>query len=297
MTSAVIRIHPHDFAGGSRGGEDVGGGVGKNATETPLPSGQRPSYRRGARGGCPSEAVACDEAISTPERSDSGCANGADSGHPVGLDPNRTTGPDSGRSAETDSDRPTGPDTPARAAALALHRRIQDAVLVERQALDGSVVWRRGPGEPLGMVVSILGDRAGLEHTHLDDFEGPAGNWPLIEGYWGRIDPPRGFDPLAPRPATAPTPARADSTHVCRPKLLRERDPHGSASARIGDERSVAPGWMAKNIPLQTGSSRGRSSPRRAMCPGREGLEPARAQPRRIARSKSSARALPRHIT
>ncbi len=96
----------------------------------------------------------------------------------------------------------------------------KDVLRVSRDA-DGALHWERGPGEPLAVVASIWGESAELDHSHLSDFKGLPGSWPLIEGLWGPIEPP------------APG-----------------RPPHGRQQVRMGDDQRLAPSWMARNIPV-----------------------------------------------
>ena len=99
---------------------------------------------------------------------------------------------------------------------------------------DGGLIWERAGGQPLGVFVSIWGERCELTQDDLAEFEGPAGTWPCIQGYHGQLEPPPGFE----------------SAHVCSAADPRDRYPRGRQYARIGDELQMAPAWMARNIPL-----------------------------------------------
>ena len=101
------------------------------------------------------------------------------------------------------------------------HALVHKEVLRISRDPDGALRWERGFGEPLGVVASIWGERAELDHGDLAGFEGPPGSWPILQGVWGPIEPPESG-----------------------------RVPRGRQQVRIGDDQRMAPAWMARNIPV-----------------------------------------------
>ncbi len=129
----------------------------------------------------------------------------------------------------------------------------RDVLRVTREP-DGTLHWERGFGEPLGVLVKFWQEQAELEHGDLEQFTGPPGSWPCIEGYWPGIEPPEGL--IRPN-ATQPEPVQEEdptacAAHVCDEKptalSIRQRHPRGSQLFRIGDERGMAPPWLAPGI-------------------------------------------------
>jgi hypothetical protein len=136
------------------------------------------------------------------------------------------------------------------------HDMIHKDVLRVSRTVKGDLRWERGVGEPLGVVMSIWGESAELEAADLEEFHGPPGSWPCIAGYWGRLDPPKGFVP--------PSTHDGATAHVCQVdggstpeagrrqptpnRAFSERYPHGRQVMRIGDDLHMAPGWMARTI-------------------------------------------------
>ena len=123
------------------------------------------------------------------------------------------------------------------------HDMVHKDVLRVSPGPDGALRWDRGPGEPLGLRVSIHGEGAELEQADLADFEGPAGSWFAIQGYFGAIEP---LDVDVPCVGTA---------HVCPdepsstpPAPFPRRYPRGRQMVRIGDDQRMAPAWMARNL-------------------------------------------------
>jgi len=131
----------------------------------------------------------------------------------------------------------------------------RDVLRVTREP-DGTLRWERGFGEPLGVVVKFWQEQAELDHGNLEQFVGPPGSWPCIEGYWPGLKPPVGLlqphqDGAQPEPGQAEESA-ASSAHVCdeRPTALsiKRRYPRGRQLFRIGDEQRMAPPWLAPGI-------------------------------------------------
>ncbi|MFH1466703.1 MAG: hypothetical protein ABIO70_20120 [Pseudomonadota bacterium] len=98
------------------------------------------------------------------------------------------------------------------------HDMVHRGVIQLARGPNGELRCARGPGEPLGVVVSIHGERAELEQADLAAFGGPPGSWGCIREYWGAIEPPVG----------AP--------------------PRGRQQVRLGDEARMAPAWMARAV-------------------------------------------------
>ena len=112
------------------------------------------------------------------------------------------------------------------------HDLIHKDVLHVSHGPGGQLVWERAGGQPLGLFVCIWGESRELTQDHLSEFEGPPGSWPCIEGYWGQLEPPPGFE----------------AAHVCRCQDPRDRYPRGGQQFRIGDELQMAPAWMERNL-------------------------------------------------
>ncbi len=97
-----------------------------------------------------------------------------------------------------------------------LHR---DVIRVSRGE-DGELVWDRGAGEPLGVVLAVDGDRAEIGHEYLASFEDQEGSLDQQNG-------PRKADP---------------SLHVYPPGTPPSRKfPRGSIVFRPGDDYHPAP--------------------------------------------------------
>ncbi len=135
------------------------------------------------------------------------------------------------------------------------HGMIHNGVLRVSRGADGELHWERGAGEPLGIIVSIWGESAELDHASLQEFEGPPGSWGCIREYWGDIDPPEGFGQAggdehgAVHVCDGESPAGASGGGAAgSASSVRQRYPRGWQSFRIGDETRMAPGWMARPI-------------------------------------------------
>ena len=100
------------------------------------------------------------------------------------------------------------------------HELLHRDVVRVNQAVDGSLSWDRGGGEPLGIILAMDGDRAEIDHGYMSEFDGPPGTWCLID---------------------AP-PETADDEHVCvEPDPdLPSRFPRGRVSFVLGDEYRMA---------------------------------------------------------
>jgi hypothetical protein len=122
-------------------------------------------------------------------------------------------------------------------ACSAHHRMTHRGIIACTANGDGTFVWTRGAGEPLGLELNIDGWHGELSHAHLAWFEGPEGSWKLIEEYFGPIAPPAGFRAIG-------------STHVYPDAPIAERYPRGQDTVRIGDETDMAPLGVARNIPV-----------------------------------------------
>jgi 5-methylcytosine-specific restriction endonuclease McrA len=112
------------------------------------------------------------------------------------------------------------------------HEMLHRGIIGVQRGPDGLLTWTRSGGDPLGILVSIHREHAELEHNHLEDFEGPMGSWPCIQGYWGALDPP--VDLLPPW---------SEASDDDRP-----RPPRGRASFVLGDEERPAPDWMMMGV-------------------------------------------------
>ncbi|MFH1465903.1 MAG: HNH endonuclease signature motif containing protein [Pseudomonadota bacterium] len=102
------------------------------------------------------------------------------------------------------------------------HDLLHRGVLRLSRDPGGGLRWERGGGEPLGVEVSIHGDRAELGHGDLCAFEGPPGSWPCLDGYWGGLAP--------------------------EPGPILAQAPHGRQEIRLGDEQRPAPAWMMRSV-------------------------------------------------
>ena len=121
--------------------------------------------------------------------------------------------------------------------ARALHHHIARAVLTQRQAMRAialgfAAVQRDRLFRELGFAALV--EYGELEHLHLQDFEGPMGSWPSIQGYWGAIEPPADLLP----------PAAEEPDHA------RQPPPRGRARFVLGDEERPAPEWMGLGVPV-----------------------------------------------
>jgi hypothetical protein len=98
------------------------------------------------------------------------------------------------------------------------HDMVHKGVVRLARGPGGEFRCERGPGEPLGVLMSIHGERVELEQADLAAFEGPPGSWACIPEYWGAIDP------------------------------LAGAPPRGRQQVRLGDEVRMAPAWMARAV-------------------------------------------------
>ncbi len=135
------------------------------------------------------------------------------------------------------------------------HGMIHNGVLRVSRGVDGDLHWERGAGEPLGIIVSIWGESAELDHASLREFEGPPGSWGCIREYWGDIEPPVGLSQVGDARHAAvhvrdgeSSAGTSEGGAAGSASSLRERYPRGWQSFRIGDETRMAPGWMARPV-------------------------------------------------
>ncbi len=133
------------------------------------------------------------------------------------------------------------------------HTMLHNGVLRVSRGADGDLQWERGAGEPLGVIVSIWGESAELDHASLREFEGPPGSWACIREYWGDIEPPRG---LLPAPDAAYEAAQlrdggssagtGEGDEAGSASAIRERYPRGRQCFRLGDEERMGSDWNAR---------------------------------------------------
>ena len=121
----------------------------------------------------------------------------------------------------------------------------RDLIQLER-APDGSLVVKRGEGEALGIILSIWRDSAEIDHSYLDEFDGPPGKWGCIQGYFGNTIAREARDQKDER-TFVPPPQKHERAFV-RKRAPRVKYPRGKMSFVYGDDQRPAPFWMEKPI-------------------------------------------------